>query len=60
MGVAALPTSLLMGYLYQRLGAGLAFTTWASLADLAALLLLILHRPSSPHTRKGRLSIAMP
>jgi MFS family permease len=47
IGIAALPSSLLMGYLYQRFGAGPAFTVGASLAALSALLLLILLRPSS-------------
>ncbi len=53
IGIAALPSSLLMGYLYQRFGAGPAFTTGASLAALSALLLLISLRPSShsPGTR---------
>lgn len=51
IGIAALPSSLLMGYLYQRFGAGLAFTTGASLAALSALLLLILLRPSSSGVR---------
>ncbi len=53
IGIAALPSSLLMGYLYQQFGAGPAFTTGASLAALSALLLLILLRPSShsPGTR---------
>ena len=53
IGIAALPSSLLMGFLYQRFGAGPAFTVGASLAGLAALLLLILLRPSShsPGTR---------
>ncbi len=50
IGIAALPSSLLMGFLYQRFGAGPAFTTGASLAALAALLLLILLRPSSRQT----------
>ncbi len=31
IGIAALPSSLLMGFLYQRFGAGPAFTTGASL-----------------------------
>ena len=53
IGIAALPSSLLMGYLYQRFGARLAFTTGASLAALSTLLLLILLRPSSPQTRKS-------
>jgi len=53
IGIAALPSSLLMGYLYQRFGAGLAFTVGASLAALSTLLLLILLRPSSPQTRKS-------
>jgi MFS family permease len=53
IGIAALPSSLLMGFLYQRFGAGPAFTVGASLAALSALLLLILLRPSShsPGTR---------
>lgn len=53
IGVAALPSSLLMGYLYQRFGAGPAFTVGASLAALSALLLLLLLRPSSPETPTG-------
>lgn len=53
IGIAALPSSLLMGYLYQRFGAGLAFTTGASLAALSTLLLVILLRPSSPKTPKS-------
>ncbi len=51
IGIAALPSSLLMGYLYQRFGAGIAFTTGAILAALAALLLLTLLRPSSVQSR---------
>jgi MFS family permease len=50
IGIAALPSSLLMGYLYQSFGAGPAFTTGAVLAGLSALLLLILLRPGSPRT----------
>ena len=42
IGIAALPSSLLMGYLYQRFGAGPAFTVGASLAALSALLLATL------------------
>ncbi len=51
IGIAALPSSLLMGFLYQRFGAGLAFTTGASLAALSALLLLILLRPAPAQAR---------
>ncbi len=47
IGIAALPSSLLMGYLYQHFGAGPALTVGAILAGLAALLLLILLRPSN-------------
>ena len=47
IGIAALPSSLLMGYLYQHVGAGLAFTVGAILAAVSALLLLISLRPSS-------------
>lgn len=50
IGIAALPSSLLMGYLYQSFGAGPAFTVGAALAGLSALLLLILLRPGSPQT----------
>src|SRR5574337_392363 len=50
IGIAALPSSLLMGYLYQTFGAGPAFTVGAALAGLAALLLLLLLRPSSHQT----------
>jgi len=50
IGIAALPSSLLMGYLYQHFGAGPAFTVGAVLAGLSALLLLILLRPGSPQT----------
>ena len=46
IGIAALPSSLLMGFLYQRFGAGPAFTVGASLAALSALLLLLLLRPA--------------
>ena len=46
IGIAALPSSLLMGFLYQRFGAGPAFTVGASLAALSALLLPLLLRPS--------------
>ncbi len=53
IGIAALPSSLLMGYLYQRFGAGPAFTVGASLAALSALLLLILLRPSSSEAPTG-------
>jgi len=51
IGIAALPSSLLMGYLYQHFGAGLAFTVGAILAALSALLLLIVLRPCSPQSR---------
>jgi MFS family permease len=47
IGIAALPSSLLMGYLYQHFGAELAFTVGAILAAVSALLLAILLRPSS-------------
>jgi MFS family permease len=50
IGIAALPSSLLMGYLYQRFGAGLAFTVGATLAAVSALLLVLLLRPSSQQT----------
>jgi MFS family permease len=45
IGIAALPSSLLMGYLYQQFGAGFAFTVGAVLAAVSALLLLIFLRP---------------
>ncbi|MDE2181077.1 MAG: MFS transporter [candidate division NC10 bacterium] len=48
IGIAALPSSLLMGYLYQSFGAGPAFTVGAALAGVSALLLLLLLRPQSP------------
>jgi MFS family permease len=48
IGIAALPSSLLMGYLYQTFGARPAFTVGAALAGLSALLLLLLLRPQSP------------
>ena len=51
VGIAALPSSLLMGYLYQTFGAGPAFTVGAALAALSALLLLLLLQPSSPQIR---------
>ncbi len=50
VGIAALPSSLLMGYLYQTFGAGLAFTIGAAMAGLSAILLLLLLRPPSPQT----------
>ena len=50
IGIAALPSSLLMGYLYQHLGAGFAFTVGATLAAVSALLLALLLRPSSQQT----------
>ncbi|CBE69165.1 Major facilitator family transporter [Candidatus Methylomirabilis oxygeniifera] len=50
VGIAALPSSLLMGYLYQTLGAGPAFTVGAALAGLSAILLLLLLHPGSPQT----------
>lgn len=50
VGIAALPSSLLMGYLYQTHGAGPAFTVGAGLAGLSAILLLLLLRPGSPQT----------
>lgn len=53
IGIAALPSSLLMGYLYQHFGAGLAFTFGAALAALSALLLLIFLRPSSSNAPTG-------
>ena len=47
IGIAALPSSLLMGYLYQSFGARPAFTIGAALAGLSAfLLLMLLHPPS--------------
>ena len=52
IGIAALPSSLLMGYLYQSFGAGPAFTVGAALAGLSALLLFILFRPPSPQTSR--------
>jgi hypothetical protein len=42
-----------MGFLYQRFGAMLAFTTGASLAAFSALLLLIFLRPSSSEAPTG-------
>ena len=53
IGIAALPSSLLMGFLYQRFGAAPAFTVGASLAALSALLLLIVLRPSSSEAPTG-------
>jgi MFS family permease len=53
IGIAALPSSLLMGYLYQHFGAELAFTFGAVLAALSAILLLIFLRPSLPKTPKS-------
>ena len=53
IGIAALPSSLLMGFLYQRFGAGPAFTVGACLASLSALLLLIVLRPSSSEAPTG-------
>ena len=50
LGVAALPSSLLMGYLYQRFGAAPAFTLGAILAAASALLLAILPRFRSSRT----------
>jgi len=50
IGIAALPSSLLMGYLYQHFGAGFAFTVGAILAAVSALLLALLLRPSSQQT----------
>jgi MFS family permease len=47
IGIAALPSSLLMGYLYQSFGAGPAFTVGAALAGFSAFLLFILLRPGS-------------
>jgi len=49
----ALPSSLSMGYLNQPFGAAVAFTTGATLAALAALLLFTLLRPSSSEMRTG-------
>jgi len=56
IGVAALPSSLLMGFLYQHFGAGPAFTFGAALAALSALLLLTLFRPSPRSELNGRIS----
>jgi len=53
VGIVALPSSLLMGYLYEQLGARVAFTFGAMLAGLAALLLLILLRRPSVQTQTG-------
>jgi hypothetical protein len=39
IGVAALPSSLVFGILYERFGAGAAFGWGASLALMAAVLL---------------------
>jgi MFS family permease len=46
IGIAALPSSLLMGYFYQYFGAGPAFAVGAILAAVSALLLLLFLRPS--------------
>jgi len=48
VGVAALPSSLLMGYLYQGFGAAPAFTLGAILAGVSALLLTGLRRLPPP------------
>lgn len=48
IGIAALPSSLLFGWLYQHFGAAVAFTFGALLAVLAALLLIGVRSPSLP------------
>jgi MFS family permease len=48
IGIAALPSSLLFGWLYQQFGAAVAFTSGALLAALAALLLIGIRSPSVP------------
>ena len=48
IGIAALPSSLLFGWLYQQFGAAVAFTAGALLAALAALLLIGVRPPSVP------------
>jgi MFS family permease len=48
VGVAALPSSLICGWLYERFGAFTAFGWGAALAAIAALLLLCLPRNLEP------------
>jgi hypothetical protein len=51
IGIAALPSSLVMGYLYQRFGVGPAFRLGAIFAGLSVLPLSILIRPSYLYTQ---------
>ncbi|MBM3216501.1 MFS transporter [Candidatus Poribacteria bacterium] len=56
IGIAALPSSLLMGYLWQTFGVHVAFLFGASLALVAMLLLWALRMPARPvsvHHAKG-------
>ncbi|MEI8354765.1 MAG: MFS transporter [Deltaproteobacteria bacterium] len=48
IGAGALPASLLFGFLWQKLGSQVAFVVGASFAVVAALLLIILVKPTVP------------
>jgi MFS family permease len=48
IGSGALPASLLFGFLWQKLGSQVAFVVGASFAVVAALLLIILVKPTVP------------
>jgi MFS family permease len=54
VGVVALPSSLLMGYLYQRFGPAPAFSLGAALAAASALLLATSLRPLPTVIRRRR------
>ena len=49
IGIAALPSNLLFGWLYQSFGGTVAFS-WSAALALAAVLLLAVVRPSELHS----------
>lgn len=51
IGIGALPASVIMGLLWQKLGPGVAFGTGAALAGVSCLLLSLLHVPTSGHQK---------
>lgn len=48
VGIAALPASILFGFLWQHLGVSVAFLTGAGLAILASCVLLFVPQPKKP------------
>jgi MFS family permease len=55
VGIMALPSSLLFGWLYQRFGAGAAFGWGSALALIAAAVLLTIRAPGRNSTSAGKL-----